>query len=602
MRKDFVNRIREKINVKLFSHKEFVLNSLRVLSILVSLGALSSLIYYYGFPKTMQSSLVVSRIITFSIAFYIFKYLTHLFYHFHPVQFLKETRTEGIILLLIVLGATFYNLFDFALLRFVNSSFGFDLNPWVNLFVQLYFLVLVGMEAGKAGHNLKLFQLGPSTLMTLSFLILITFGTLLLYLPEMTNGGIRFIDALFTSTSACCVTGLAVVDTGTYFTLKGQIVILLLIQLGGINIVSFATFFATFYKNSSVKYQSILKDFLMAGKMSDTRSLLRRIIFFSLIIELIGTIFIYLTWHPQLEFASFKQKFYYSLFHSVSAFNNAGFSLFRNNLYENWVNQSLNLHIIIAVLIFLGGIGFSTLENLTYIFSDWKRVINIKKHLTITSQIVLKTSILLIIAGAIVFIFAEWNNTLRGMSPWALTVTSVFQSVTARTAGFNTVDFTALAQPVLIFFIFLMYIGASPQSTGGGIKTTTFAIILKTSLATIRGKKNVETHHHTIAFSLIDKAYAIALFAMFLIFFSTFALSFTESDIRFLHLIFEEVSAFATVGLSTGITPFLSDAGKAIIVTSMFIGRIGPLTLALFLSRTIVSKNYRYPEIQVMIG
>jgi Trk-type K+ transport system membrane component len=160
----------------------------------------------------------------------------------------------------------------------------------------------------------------------------------------------------------------------------------------------------------------------------------------------------------------------------------------------------------------------------------------------------------------------------------------------------------ALTQPVLIFFIFLMFIGASPGSTGGGIKTTTFSVILRTSLATIRGKKNVEAYHHTFSFSLIDRAYAIALFAIFLIFSSTLLLSFTEPHIPFLRLIFEEVSAFGTVGLSTGITPFLSDAGKVIITLSMFVGRIGPLTLAVFLSKRIISTKYRYPDVNIMVG
>jgi potassium uptake TrkH family protein len=602
MNQRFIDNIREKINVRLFTHKTIVLRSLRVASFIVSLISIGVIIYYFGFPKTDESTQLARMVIRISIGFYVFKYLIHIFYDFHPLQFIRQNAIEGLILGIILVSATIYQIFGFAMNNFFSRIVGFDVRPYTLLIVQLYFLLIVGFELGKASHKLKLFELGPSALMTLSFLVLIFSGTGLLMLPEMTTHGIRFIDALFTSTSASCVTGLTVVNTATHFTIKGQLVILLLIQLGGINIVSFATFFATFYRTESVRYQSLLRDFLSAGRLSDTRSLLQRIIFYSLFIEIVGAFLIYVSWNDQVVFGHSIQRFYYSLFHSVSAFNNAGFSLFPNNLFEQWVSVSYTVHMIIAALIFLGGIGFATLVDISSLFNSWKKILKPWKNLSITSRLVLKTSVLLILAGAAVFAYTEWNHSLVGLDPKAIIATAVFQSTTARTAGFNTVDFSAVMQPVLVFFIFLMYVGASPGSTGGGIKTTTFIIILKTAVATIRGKKNVETHHHTISFSLIDKAYAIALFALFLIFFSVFLLTFTEPDKRFLHLIFEEVSAFGTVGLSTGITPLLSDAGKAIIVVSMFIGRIGPLTLALFLSRPTLSTHYQYPEIQVSVG
>ncbi|HNS18264.1 MAG TPA: potassium transporter TrkG [Bacteroidales bacterium] len=602
MNKAFINRIRERINLRLFTHKTLVLRSLRIASLLVSLVTLASILYYYGYPKTSEATSIVSTIITISIGFYIFKFLTHIFYDFHPGRYIRENLTEALILLFILLIALLYQIFNIPIINFVSKSLGFDIRPYALLFVQLYFFIIVGLETGKASHKLRLFELGPSTLMTLSFIILISAGTVLLLLPEMTHSGIRFLDALFTSTSASCVTGLTVVNTANHFTLKGQIVIMILFQLGGINIVSFATFFASFYRSDSVRYQSIMKDFLSTDRLSDTRILLRRIVFFSLIIEIAGTILIFLTWNDQVAFTGSAQQVYFSLFHSISAFNNAGFSLFPGGLTEQWVAQSYSLHMCIALLIFLGGIGFVTLEEFYELLTHWKKLIHPWKNLSVASRLVLMTSLSLILAGALVFIYAHWDLTLSGMDVRDLAVTSIFHSVSARTAGFNTVDVATFAQPVLIFFIFLMYVGGSPGGTSGGIKTTTLAIIIKSAFATIRGKRNVEAYHHTIAFSLIDKAYTIALFALFLIFFSVFLLSFTEPDVRFMHLVFEEVSAFATVGLSTGITPLLSDAGKTIILISMFIGRIGPLTLALFLSRPIISTHYRYPEIRVMVG
>jgi potassium uptake TrkH family protein len=569
---------------------------------LVSLLTIGVIIYYYGFPGNEQRTGQIINLVTVSVSFYWFKYLTQFFYDFHPLSFIRKNLTEGIVLAFLLILIIFYYYFGLSILTYFSERLEFDLQPYILLSIQLYFLIIVGFEAGKASQHLKLLALGPSALMTLSFILLIAFGTGLLMLPEMTHGGIRFIDALFTSASASCVTGLIVVDTGTFFTFKGQIVILMLIQMGGINIVSFATFFATFYRADSIRYQSVLRDFLSSGKMSDTRSLLRKIVFFSIVIETFGALMMYLTWSDQIVFRSGFEKLYHSIFHSVSAFNNAGFSLYPKNLYENAISQSFNVHIVIMFLFFLGGIGFTTLEDFYNVLINRKKWKNFRRNIKIGSKIALKTTLWLILAGTVLFLYAEWDSVLSGYAFRGKMITSLFHSMTARTAGFNTIDIGALSQPVLIFFIFLMFVGAAPGSTGGGIKTTTFAVILRSSIATIRGKKNVEAYHHTFSFSLIDRAYAIALFAIFLIFTSTLLLSFTEPHVPFLKLIFEEVSAFGTVGLSTGITPYLSDAGKAIITISMFVGRIGPLTLAVFLSKRIISTKYRYPDVNIMVG
>jgi trk system potassium uptake protein len=597
-----INVIRERINVRLFTHKQLVLRALRIISILVSLFTLGTIVFYYGFPGNEARASRILNIVSISVSFYLIKYFTQIFYDFHPRHFIKKNIAEGGVLLFLFVLMIFYYTTRVSLLDYLSKSLGFDVEPYILLTVQLYFLIIVGFEVGKASSYLKFIEVQPATLMTISFLVLIFSGAGMLMLPEMTRTGIRFIDALFTAASASCVTGLVVVDTGTFFTFKGQIVILILIQLGGINIISFATFFATFYRSSSVRYQSILKDFLSVGKMSDTRSLLRKIIYFSMSIELAGTLLIFFTWKPSVVFSSGFERFYYSVFHAVSAFNNAGFSLFANNLYQSGVVQSLNVHIIIIILIFLGGIGFMTLEDIYSTVFIRKKLFQFWRTIQIGSKIILKTSIGLVIVGAALFMVAEWNNVLTGQDFYTKVICSLFQSVTTRTAGFNSVDMTALSQPILTFFVFLMFIGASPGSTGGGIKTTTFSIIIRSAIATIKGKKNVEAYHHTFSFSLIDRAYAIALFSIFTIFTSTLLLTFTEPHTPFLKLIFEEVSAFGTVGLSTGITPFLSDFGKLIITVSMFIGRIGPLTLAIFLSRRMISTKYKYPEVNIMVG
>jgi Trk-type K+ transport system membrane component len=299
---------------------------------------------------------------------------------------------------------------------------------------------------------------------------------------------------------------------------------------------------------------------------------------------------------------SVQTRAFNALFHSISAFNNAGFSLFTNGLYEDVIRNAYAFQIIIIVLIFFGGIGFM---NITH-FSQYVRERVIKKRhwvqMNVGSHLALITSLALIVSGTIVFLILEWDNVIYGYSWGEKVLFSIFQSVTCRTAGFNTVDFGLLKTPVLIFFMFLMYIGASPGSTGGGIKTTTFALIFKSAIATIRGESQVVYYKRTIPFTIIDKAYSIALFSVTVIFFSVFLLSITEPDKSFMSLLFEEVSAISTVGLSTGITPHLSIGGKIILTLSMFIGRIGTLTMAILLAKKVISTNFKFAEVGVMVG
>jgi len=253
-------------------------------------------------------------------------------------------------------------------------------------------------------------------------------------------------------------------------------------------------------------------------------------------------------------------------------------------------------------LIFLGGIGFIVLEDVFALRNIRERRRVKWKRLQVHSRIALYTSGILVFSGAVVFYLVEYNNTISGYGIYGSIVSSIFQSVTCRTAGYNTVDFTQLGQPILIFMMFLMFVGASPGSTGGGIKTTTFSVILRSAISTIKGRKDVEIVKHTISRDTISRAYSIALFSISLIFISTFILAITEPDKSFLDLLFEEISAFGTVGLSTGITSSLSFAGKSIIILTMYIGRIGTLTLALAITKRIVYTKYRYSEINVIVG
>ncbi len=599
-----IDRIREFINIRLYRHKNYVLISMRVLSILVSLLAIGTIIYYHGFPVTPRSEAFTMLVIRLSLSFYVFKYLVKIFYHFHPIDFIKDNWFEGAILMLVLVDGIVSTLLGHSVVRSIFISMGMpNMTIYYSLFIQFYFFVIIAIEVGKASQQIAVFRLGPSALLALSFIFIILAGSGLLMLPEMTVKGIRYIDALFTSTSACCVTGLVSVDTATCFSLKGKTIIMILIQIGGLNIISFATFFATFNKNSAgIRYQSILKDLISSDKLSNTRTLLRKIFLFSIIIELLGALLLFLSWPPEVHFFTTGQKIYFSLFHAVSAFNNAGFALFTDNLYDIMMRHAYYFQLVVAALIFFGGIGFIVLEDM-FGLANIRRRRQLKwKRLMVHSRIALNTSLILVALGALVFYLVERKNTIDDYGFFGSLVASIFQSVTCRTAGFNSVDFTKLGQPILIFMMLLMFIGASPGSTGGGIKTTTFAVILRSAWNTIRGRKNLELQKHTVSPETINKSYSIALFSLSLIFISTFVLSITERDIPFLNLLFEEISAFGTVGLSTGITSSVSDAGKMILVMTMYVGRIGTLTLALALTRRVLYSKYRYSEINVLVG
>ncbi len=594
-------KIREKINLAIFDSKKTVRELLRYLTIFVTVLVLAGTLYYYGYPRTELSFRLNYIIIRIALVYFLIRYLIMLFYDFHPGEFIKRRWLEGLILFLFFFDAVFPNAFQSFFL--ITSIKNFIKEHSLFIF-QIYFLIIVFLEISHTASRLAKLKLGPATLLVLSFLILIFSGTGLLMLPEMTTGHhIRFLDALFTATSASCVTGLTVVDTATFFTIKGKVIIMILIQLGGINIVSFAAFFATLSQRSGgLRYQSIIKDLLSVEQLSDTRNILRSIIKWSILIEFAGSILLFFSWGDVIPYSNEEGRIFSSVFHSISAFNNAGFSLFSDNLYQIGQHNLKVFQIVIGMLIITGGLGFFVLQDMFGI-SNIRRRLNFRwKTYHVSTKITLRATGLLILGGMIVFFVLEYNNTLSGKDFLDATVISFFQSVTTRTAGFNTVDIASLTKPVLFFFMILMFVGAGSGSTGGGIKVSTFAVVLKSAIATIRGKEHVEFFKRNIPFGIVNKAYTILLFAIFVISLSTFALTISEPDFGFMRLAFEEVSAFATVGLSTGITPFLNDASKIIIILSMYIGRIGILSVAMMLSKRVISSKYQYAKTSVMVG
>lgn len=456
------------------------------------------------------------------------------------------------------------------------------------------------MEALRFSKNISRININPGTLFALSFLLIILFGTLFLMMPRMSIGSpLSFTDALFTSTSAVCVTGLIVVDTATQFTPLGKFLIMFLIQIGGLGVMTLTTFFAYLFAGGiSVKFRVMIREMLSQDSVVQVRGILFRITLFTFLAEGIGALFLYLSLGGSL-FDINREYLYSSIFHSVSAFCNAGFSIYSAGLSDNLTVDNFPFLSWIMVLIVLGGLGFTVVTN---IFSVWSKE-NQKKRMTfrftIASKIVIGTTIILITLGFITSFFAHnWS----GYDFTERLFHSLFLSITARTAGFNTIPTESIAAPALMFVIFLMWIGASPGSTGGGIKTTTFAVNLLALYNLVIGKDKVEIFNREISLESIRRSSMVIIASLMAIGVGIFVLVWIEPDKSPIDLIFEVISAISTVGLSRNLTPHLGTGGKYLIIIMMFIGRLGVLTFFLSFYKPKLNAKYKLPQENLMIG
>ncbi|UUZ86593.1 TrkH family potassium uptake protein [Paenibacillus sp. P26] len=405
------------------------------------------------------------------------------------------------------------------------------------------------------------------------------------------------MDALFTATSATCVTGLVVVDTGTTFSVFGQIVIILLIQVGGLGFMTMATLVAfVLKKRISLKERLILQEAMNQGSMEGIVRLIRKVIFYSLTIEFAAAVLFAIRWSFDLGPG---RAIYYGIWHAISFFNNAGFDLFGSvtgpfSALTAYADDVL-VNVVSMGLIILGGIGFIVIADVV----DYKKC----RKLSLHSKIVLSMTAALILVGAVVMFIFEYSNpkTLGSLNWTGKILASFFQSVTPRTAGANTIDIGGMRQASQFFMIILMFIGASPGSTGGGVKTTTFTVLIGAVIAMIRGKEDIVLFHYRLGRDRIMKATAIIFLALMLVVLVAMVLSTTE-DHSFLMILFEVTSAFGTVGLTMGLTSDLTTFGKILIALMMFAGRLGPLTLAYALGPKAEKELYRYPEGKITIG
>jgi potassium uptake TrkH family protein len=455
--------------------------------------------------------------------------------------------------------------------------------------------------------------LNPAQLFMFSFASIIFVGAALLELPNATTVPISFVDALFTSTSAICVTGLIVVDTATRFTPLGKSIILMLIQTGGIGIMTFTTFFGFFFKGGSTSFTEkfLLSDFFSEDNVSEISKTLLKVIFITVLFELIGAAFLYFSLDTHY-FATIGSRIRFSVFHSVSAFCNAGFSTMTDNLNDIRVRNTYSILYVISFLIILGGIGFPILLNL-YTYTKYRilsiisllrtgyRKDYIPKMISINSRLVIYTTLFLIIIGTVFFFIFENDHTLRGMDLAGKIAHSFLGSVTPRTAGYNSIVMTNLSVAAIVLTIFLMWVGASPISTGGGIKTSTFAIAILNVLRIARMRRHIEFHNREIHERSVNRAFAIIILSILILGSASLIMYLLEPDKGPLKILFECVSAFGTVGLSLGITPALKDSSKMLLVLLMFMGRMGILTLLFAVFRRSKTSVYRYPKENILI-
>ena len=479
--------------------------------------------------------------------------------------------------------------------------------------IQMLSFLLFFLELSRMELNALIKVLNPAQLFMVSFAFIIFAGATLLMMPMSTTIPIHFVDALFTSTSAVCVTGLTVVDTATRYTFLGKFIILGLIQVGGIGVMTITSFFGIFFKEkSSFREQSMLRDYLSEDSFDAILKSLMKVVLITLLIEAIGTTFVY--WSLEKNtLGSVSDDLKFSIFHSISAFCNAGFSTLTDNLYDIRIRTNYSVHFWIANLIVLGGIGFPVLLNLYQYCKcqviwllDYYKTRKPYQHrvgmITLNSKIVMFTTFLLLVFGTLSFLYFEAEHTQQGMDIKARLVTSYFQSVTPRTAGFNSFSMSALAMPSILIMTFLMWVGASPVSTGGGIKTSTFAIAILNSFRIMKGKNHIEVHRYEIHEYSVNKAFAIITISIFLIIFGAFGVYIFDGQFGLVKIIFECFSAFGTVGLSLDLTPKLSDPSKIILILLMYFGRMGSITLLLSLVKSYGSSSlYRYPKENIII-
>ena len=578
--------------------------SISIVFILAALATLGLMAYEFGYAVSETGEKLVEE--SFQIILRIFFYgsLVNIALERKNIWREKGVWVEIIVLLLL-------------LLILITRSSHLPDQGWLpktnHILMHILLLLISIIQLSKVLVTTFQRRIRPEMTFTYSFLLFILMGAVLLMLPRAHQGTLSFIDALFMSTSAVCITGLTVIDISVNLTTTGQVILLLLIQIGGIGVMTFTSFIAlSFFTQTSFNDQMALKNILSEESMNNIFRTLLYTFFTTLTVEAVGAWLIWLS-VKNLENEAIANPLFFSVFHSVSAFCNAGFSLLPDNLSHPAIRHLYKFQWWISILIILGGIGFPIvfnygkllnhkIRNVFYrITGSSKRMPSHVRIVSTTTRIVITTTAFLLVGGTLLYWLAENHHSLAGL-PWnGKLIYSFFGAVTPRTAGFNLTDTAALMPATIALTLFLMWIGASPLSTGGGIKTTTFTIAVKNILSTLQGKDKVEIFKRHLPSQNVRRAHAIILLSLLWIGAATLLLAFLVPYGQVTQLLFEVVSAISTVGLTLDFTPHLNTAGKIIISLTMFIGRVGFISLLAGLIHQQSSQDYTYAEDNVIL-
>jgi potassium uptake TrkH family protein len=567
----------------------------------VAAVAVASLVLEYGFYLTPAQERLVHLIDLVVVVVFVLDGLIRFGLSRKRLAYVRA-RWPG----LVILGLILVQLFLVAHLSgrgwlpaFLESRSVLSLTKGYIIVLQVYLVVLILGQAVKANRRVASFRIHPARTVMFSFLLIIFAGFLLLLTPKATAGGdIDVVDALFSATSAVCVTGLVVVDTGRYFTAFGQGIILTLIQIGGLGLITLTAFFALMIRRGlGVRESLVLRGVMTFETVGRLGRTLGYMIGFTFAMEALGALLLFT--QTRLDFARAGEAVWKSVFHAISAYCNAGFSLYSTS-FERY-SSHVPVNLIMTSLIVIGGLGFPVIMNVL-----GRRVLVARPGAAVSrwslhSKLVLTTTVALLVVGTIAFLGLEWDGILAGKPLGDKVMTSYFASVTARTAGFNTVRTSALALPTLFLLAAMMFIGGSPGGTAGGVKTSTFALVLMSIRSMIGRVGRVELFGRRVPRWIVAEALLVVSMGILVVSAGIFVLLIVE-DLSMSDVLFEVTSAFGTVGLSTGITATLSPVGKIVLMIIMLTGRIGPLTLALALGQRPEPPDYDYPEERVVIG
>lgn len=576
---------------------------------LASLASLFMLIYQFGFETTVRATIWLDRLLLYILLAFFFGITIRYVVRYKDIRHEKLLYLDLGIYLLI--GMTLAcRIFHRALAARYFPSLTFLCSP---LFDNILIGVISVIHLSRQTFLVMQSRIKPSLLFSFSFLFFIWIGTGLLMLPNATFDGIGFIDALFMAATSVCVTGLTTVPPAATFTPAGFLILMILIQVGGIGVMTFTSFFAlSFMGKSSFTSEMMLKDVLNENQLGGLFRAVLKIIAVTLLIEGIGAYLIYMQIRGDWP-GTRAGAWFFSVFHAISAFCNAGISTLPDNLADRLVVRDYSLQFFMALLIIVGGLGFPIVFNyvkliqhilvngFNLLIGKQKRYIHRPHIINAYTRIVVLTTLFLLVTGTALYFLAEKDNTLAGMPFPGKLAGSFFSAVTPRTAGFNIVDMDRLSTAALLLLIILMGIGASPMSTGGGLKTTTVFVAVLATWNVLRNKLPLEAFGREIVPQNIRRALTILMLYLLWMFVVLLMLSFSEKGVPLFTLFFEVTSALSTVGLSLDFTPRLSDFGKVVIILTMFIGRMGVYTFFLGLVKDSKRKNYTYPQENILM-